>query len=88
MELSLTDAVIRRLARTAAVTREFPFLLPYGKKSGTSCCGKVNYPDTRPAVAAIMSLPPGRKVRFKAVTGASSVSGRLVRAAKLVTVSF
>lgn len=88
MELVLTDAVIRRLAKTAAVTREFPFLIPYGKKSVTSCCGTVNYPDARAAVAAIMGLPPDRKTRFKTVTGSSSVSGQLVRAAKLTKVRF
>jgi hypothetical protein len=88
MELSLTESTIRRLAKDSSVTREFPFLLPYGKKSQASCCGKVSYPDTNPAVAAIIGLPPDRKARFKAVTGASSVVGRVVRAAKLVKVSF
>lgn len=88
MELSLTESTIRRLAKNASVTREFPFLLPYGKKSEKSCCGKVNYPDTKPAVAAIMGLPPTRRARFKAVTGASSVTGQVVRAAKLVRLSF
>lgn len=87
MELSLTESTIRRLAKDASVTREFPFLAPYGKKT-ESCCGKANYPDTKPAVAAIMGLPPDRKARFKTLTGASSVTGQLVRAAKLVKVSF
>lgn len=88
MELALTDSTVRRLARNPDVTREFPFLLPYGKKTQKSCCGKVDFPDTKPAVTAIMSLPPDRKARFKALTGATAVSGSVVRAAKVVTVKF
>lgn len=87
MELALTDATIRRLARNPVVTREFQFLLPYGRQQKT-CCGKVKFPDARPAIAAIMNLPPDRKARFKVLAGVKSVSGQFVRAAKLVKVEF
>jgi hypothetical protein len=87
MELVLTDAAVRRLARNPVVTREFPFLVPYGRSQKT-CCGKAKFPDAGAAVAAIMNLPPDRKARFKILTGAESVSGQVVRAAKLVKVEF
>lgn len=89
MELLLTAGTIRALAHNSAVTKEFPFLLPYGRKRAAACCGgAASYPDAAGAVAAIMRLPPARKARFKVLTGAGTVSGEIVRAARVVSESF
>lgn len=89
VELVLDRSTILRLARDRAVVAEFPFLAWYARPPKAGCCpGSTQAVDTTPAVAAIMGLPPDRKARFKALTGASKVKGRVVRALKAANAEF
>ncbi len=88
MTLTLDADAIRRIAKNPEVVRQFPFLAPYGRLQSAGCCGRKTYPDARKAVAAVFALPAARRAAFKSALGAAEVVGHVVRAAKVVRVSF
>jgi len=89
MTLTLDADSLATLAGNQALVNEFPFLRQLNNKPQPGCCGKPGASvDYRSVVNGIMNLPPDRKIVFKQLTGASTVSARVVRAAQVVVLEF
>lgn len=87
--VELTAATVRAAARRPAVVLAFPFLAPFARPAAPGCCGRAAAgPDVARAVAQLAGLPPGRRTLFKELIGATRVTGRVVRAGRVVAVEF
>lgn len=87
--LRLTAASLRLIATDRAIVAEFPFLAAATRSSRTvGCCGKSTGVDVSPLIRAVFDLPADRKARFKALVGAATITGRVVRALRVIQESF
>ena len=89
MTLNLDADSLTTLASNQALLGEFPFLRELTKKSPPGCCGKPgSVVDVRRVIDGIFSLPQDRKLVFKRLTGVTTVTARVVRAAQVVVLEF
>lgn len=87
--LRLTAASLRLIASNQAVVADFPFLAAAARSSRrVGCCGKSAGVDVSSLIRAVFDLPADRKARFKALVGAATITGRVVRALRVIHESF
>lgn len=86
--LTIDAGTVRSLASRPAVVAAFPFLR--GTPSRRSCCRSAAtvFPSPESVMRALVSLPPERRQTFKNLVGASTVTGTVVRAARVRKESF